>query len=49
MLKSDKEQIIDEIIKIGQKVHDLLTDENQDDVYALVEDLQHLEDKVFNL
>lgn len=49
MIKKDKEEITQQIIEIGNKIHPLVTSENQDDVYSIIEDLNNLQDKIFNL
>ncbi len=49
MLKESKEEISMQIMAIGAKIHALMTIENQDDVYEVVDDLSKLQDKVFGL
>lgn len=49
MLKQDKEKISDKIIEIGGKIHFLITLENQDIVYALIDELRELQNQVNSL
>lgn len=49
MLKQDKEKISDKIIEIGSKINGLITLENQDIVYALLDELRELQDQVNSL
>ena len=49
MLKKSKEEIVDDTVKIGGKIHALMTSENQEAVYEVIEDLSKLQDKVVGL
>jgi len=49
MIREKQEEIMNKIMDIGTKIHSLVNNENQDDVYALIADLGDLQDKVVNM
>ena len=49
MIREQQENIVNFIISIGQKIHDLKTIENQDKVDEVIESLGDLKDKIVNL
>lgn len=49
MLKQEKEIITAKIMEIGSKIHSLITTNNQEEAYEIIDELRDLHDKVFNL
>ncbi len=49
MIKEEKAKINAQLMTLAGRVKDLLTDENQSEVYRIVEEMEDLYDKIFNM
>ena len=49
MIKEDKERISAKIMEIGGKIHSLITADNQEMAYEIIDELRELQDILFNL